>query len=586
MIDSSDSDEGIFAPRSGLRKSWQSSQINCDRSITPTTCTSKSANNSKLKSRLSLSQKKKQPCDPKEDSNSSWFESDSPPHRAQPSHLQTGKNSSYTSLKKPPPKRSKLDKDQDFDFSSDDDSTLMLTPKTCCPKIIIRRSQESKNPTATSLNPSSTQQQQVKDSPIKCRDGMSCPNPSPAHRNAYSHLENSDSISTIESSIISLKIPHLTRLSNKFGSELFDNESSRLSSGNQQSQQRTFSTVGETKQDFIQYWVDSWEIGSVPNSSDGESTQPFPITQAELFLADIPEPDLTGVFIEQVEVENKSKNKPLASSPPSSKGKVISSRGMVTPVKAPQTPKSSTSSGKQTAITNYFTPRSNGIVKSAVEEADVSKVQNKTNIAELGAISATEELEMITLLDEVASSTPPSRQNAKDQWSFIMSRMNMRGTASNVQKEIKEAQNQSKRPRPSKSFANNDNNKLESTVGDAGPSTERKCPFYKLIPGTGFAIDAFCYGRVKGVTSYFLSHFHYDHYRGLGKWLDKPVYCSQVTANLVNMKIKPNPNLIRVLPLNESRLIEKVEVILIDANHCPGKLTFKRSYYFLVNTGY
>jgi DNA cross-link repair 1A protein len=100
--------------------------------------------------------------------------------------------------------------------------------------------------------------------------------------------------------------------------------------------------------------------------------------------------------------------------------------------------------------------------------------------------------------------------------------------------------------------------------------SKRQCPWYKILPGTGFAVDAFLYGKIEGVEAYFLTHFHSDHYMGLAKkWENGIIFGSKATIRLVKLELKVSEKYLCPLEMGLN-VVNGINVTLIDANHCPG----------------
>ncbi len=91
----------------------------------------------------------------------------------------------------------------------------------------------------------------------------------------------------------------------------------------------------------------------------------------------------------------------------------------------------------------------------------------------------------------------------------------------------------------------------------------------------GIRIDEFS----RGGAAYFLTHFHGDHTDGLKKgWSHGPVFCSRLTAKLLDARFGLNGGVVEALDPGESRRVKLARgecvVTALDANHCPGALMF------------
>lgn len=112
-----------------------------------------------------------------------------------------------------------------------------------------------------------------------------------------------------------------------------------------------------------------------------------------------------------------------------------------------------------------------------------------------------------------------------------------------------------------------------------GTLQENYAPDYKKIQYDTLTIpivvDGFHYISAALTDTYFLTHFHSDHYGGLtSKFNCGRIYCSPATSALTQLRLRVPPSVLVPLALEMKHTIviggAQVAVTLIDANHCPG----------------
>jgi hypothetical protein len=82
-------------------------------------------------------------------------------------------------------------------------------------------------------------------------------------------------------------------------------------------------------------------------------------------------------------------------------------------------------------------------------------------------------------------------------------------------------------------------------------------PAHKRILGTNIIVDGFPHSAKSESRTFFLTHFHSDHYIGITRtWKFGTIYCSAITAALVQQEFGLKAPVIHVLPMYERVVLD------------------------------
>lgn len=431
----SESDRLLLDPRLGLRKLSQQTRLaaDCNSSIAPTQNSSQP--NRLARSKLSLTQRKRlnSTLQEENDCNISFRADRGMTVQRSPSVSTAGSRTEERFTYGTPSKRFKRCENSKDSTDGSAPSTsvpaLVKSPNNRTP-VIIRRSQQDPQP---SSSPSREQCIQIFQSPIKCPQAGRCQSTSQAHRNAYCHEDTSDSTSKSSAHCPSIVLPRDENA----------NEASKTPvpcivslDAVQEPLPVQFAPVGDpAKMELVRKWVDSCDpelMDPIPEPVEDDASEPAVATGQEENSAHPQSPveemartQSTGQKDSaqlQSPVEEMTRKEPQVH------------QGMVTPKRKNDHTSRNGSTGKQTAITTYFTPRSTA---PTAEDQSMTVVRVRSvNIKELNAVADVSPDGDATLpLSTTTVQETEIKRSTKDQWSSLMSRM--RGTAQTIRREMK-----------------------------------------------------------------------------------------------------------------------------------------------------